>query len=68
MNPLDHLTTYSAEAAARKLGVHKSTLIDWINDGDLPGSFKANPNKENSPWRVPKKAVDAILKKRKSLA
>lgn len=56
----------STAEVAQRLGCDPSTVIRYIEDGDLPGSFKMNPKKKNSPYKVPKSAVERYLQMRQS--
>lgn len=50
--------------AGEILGVSKDTIVDWFNAGELPGAYKLNPRRKNSPLRVPRSAVEAKLRER----
>lgn len=54
----------STAEVAQQLGCHYRTVIRYIEEGSLPGSFKLNPNKKNSPYKVPESAVKAFLEMR----
>lgn len=54
----------STVEVARRLGCDARTVIRYIEDGYLPGSFKMNPKKKNSPYKVPEGAVEDYLRMR----
>ena len=54
-------TYFSTAEVAQQLECHYRTVIRYIEDGSLPGAFKMNPKKRNSPYKIPKSSVDAFV-------
>jgi excisionase family DNA binding protein len=44
--------------AAELLGVSVRTIQDWIKQGHFPHAYKLNPQKSNSPYRIPSTDVE----------
>lgn len=47
---------------ADRLGVERTTVIRWINDGHFPGAYKIGPS-VNSPFVIPMEDVIAFEEK-----
>ena len=46
---------------AELLGVHPTTVSDWVARGAFEGARKLNPTGKNSHYRVPRKSVEAFI-------
>lgn len=53
--------TISAEEAAKMVGVHKTTLIDYITRGWIE-AYKVSPA-ETSPYRISRASVVEFIRK-----
>ena len=56
----------SAAQVAKRFNVTSRTVVRWIDEGFLPGAFKANPDVTNSPYLIPTSVVDTFAEERKS--
>jgi predicted DNA-binding transcriptional regulator AlpA len=63
MKKADQLST---KQVAEFLGVSDQTVINWMRDGVFPNAIKLNPEKRNSPIRIPRADVVAFDKRRRS--
>ena len=63
MNQVEHLSTMEA---AQELGVSYRTLQLWVKQGKFPHAYKLDPDALNSPYRIPRTDIEAILNKRKT--
>jgi Helix-turn-helix domain len=52
----------SSREAAELLGFSKETVNGMFTRGELPGAHKRNSLRNNSPLRIPRKAIDDMLK------
>lgn len=57
----NHLTV---RQAAELLGCSTRTIQGWVHAGLFPGTFKLNPEKHNSPYRIPAAAVQNFQNRR----
>jgi NADPH-dependent curcumin reductase CurA len=53
----------SAANVAKRFNVTARTVVRWIADGDLPGSFRVTPGVKNSPFLIPLSSVEEFEKK-----
>lgn len=49
---------------AKRFNVTARTVVRWISEGELPGSFRVTPGVKNSPFLIPVASVEAFAKKR----
>jgi predicted site-specific integrase-resolvase len=49
---------------AKLLGVHVTTVADWVKAGYFPGAQKNNPFAKNAHYRVPRASVEVFMKAR----
>lgn len=61
MHDKDFLTTVEV---CRMLDVSKPTVILWIHQGEFVGTYQLNPLRKTSPYRIPRHAVEAFIKRR----
>ena len=59
MTENDFLT---AKEVAALVGCHYATIPDLVKRGHFPGARKLDPTKRNSPYKIPRQAVEAYLK------
>jgi len=55
--------TITTKEAAEMLGVTTVTVTRYVDKGDLEG-YKVNPRRSNSPLRIYKDSVKALLRER----
>ena len=66
-----HMTTIelTTKQAAEVLGVSARTIQAWHEKGEFPHAYKLNPsNKRNSPLRIPRLDIEAIIERRAEAA
>ena len=63
--PMDREVITSRQAA-EMLGVTSVTITRYVNKGDLEG-YKVNPRRSNSPFRIYKDSVEALIRERLDL-
>ena len=56
----------SVTETAARLGTHRNTVLLWIRQGEFPNAYPNNPNKDNSPLRIPETDVEAFEAKRQA--
>lgn len=39
--------------AAKFLGVHRRTVLNWVRDGRFPGAYRLDPESPRSHYRLP---------------
>ena len=63
---IEHLST---QEAAEILNVKLRTMQLWLEQGEngpFPNAYKLNPDKRNSPYRIPRTDIEVIQEKRKT--
>jgi len=56
--------TFTVKEAAHRLGASDETVRRMILEGIFPGARKLRPEKNTSPYRIPKSELDAYLQAR----
>lgn len=56
----------SSSEAAKRLRVTTRSITRWIEEGEFPGAFKANPEVKNSPYLIPIREFEKFAENRKA--
>ncbi|MCI0550885.1 MAG: helix-turn-helix domain-containing protein [Anaerolineae bacterium] len=55
----------TASEAANMLGVTSAAITHWCKAGYFPNAYRVNPRKAKSPWRIPKRNLEAFVDERR---
>jgi excisionase family DNA binding protein len=51
--------------AGQLLGVTAATIGQWCKAGYFPNAYRINPRMRRSPWRIPKRDIEAFIEERR---
>ena len=57
---------YSTNDVCKILNCSHQLVSLWVKQGEFPHSYKLNPSRLNSPYRIPRADVEAFLAKRQA--
>jgi len=57
-------TPLTTSQVCKILGCSHQLISLWIKQGNFPHAYKLNPQKINSPYRIPYEDVEAFLARR----